>query len=565
VVQAVLPTGNQAEIEIFMPVWTPGSYLVREYARHVEAASAADGSGGNLAFSKTTRNRWRIQTGGAPEVHFTYSVYCREMSVRTNWVEDSFALLNGAPTFVTLVGGTKRPHDVQLVLPSAWKMTMTGLPESPDGAPHHYLAPDYDTLVDCPILAGNPVVHEFDVDGIPHYLVNQGEESTWDGTRAAGDVAKIVQHYREMWGSLPYRKYVFLNLITELGGGLEHSNSACMMTNRWSTSTRRAYLSWLSLASHEYFHVWNVKRLRPVELGPFDYENENLTRSLWVAEGLTDYYAPLVLHRAGISSQQEYLTGAGNGTSGLSGAINTLQTTPGRLVRSAEQASFDAWIKHYRPDENSVNTSISYYTKGAIVGWLLDATIRKSTGSRKSLDDLMRLAFSRYAGENGYTPEQFKAAAEEVAGVPLKEFFQRTVESTEELDYTEALDWFGLRFKQPSNGTKKAWLGADTRVDSGRLVVTKLLRGTPAYAAGMNVDDEILAFDDYRVRADHLNTRLENYRPGNKISVLVARREKLMRMEVELGEEPSKKWQLEVRPDASPEQKQNLAAWLGNK
>jgi predicted metalloprotease with PDZ domain len=432
---------------------------------------------------------------------------------------------------------------------------MTGLSDAPDGAAHHYLAPDYDTLVDSPILAGNPVVHEFDVDGIPHFLANQGEESTWDGKRAAADLAKVGEHYRQMWGSLPYRKYVFLNLITQSGGGLEHNNSVCMMTNRWSTSTRKAYLSWLGLASHEYFHVWNVKRLRPVELGPFDYEHENPTKSLWVAEGLTDYYAPLALRRAGLSNEQEYLTG-------LSTIINTLQTTPGRLVHSAEQASFDAWIKLYRPDENSANTTISYYTKGAVVGWLLDARIRKSTGDRKSLDDLMRLAFSRYSGQNGYTPEQFKAIAEEVAEAPLKDFFHRTVESTEELDYTEALDWFGLHFKQPSDETKKAWIGADTRIDNGRLIVKKVLRGTPAYAAGINVDDEILAIDDYRVRADQLNTRLESYRPEDKVSVMVARRERLIRIEVVLGEEPLKKWQLEVRPDATNEQRHNLEKWL---
>jgi predicted metalloprotease with PDZ domain len=564
VVEAILPSDGHAQIEVFMPVWTPGSYLVREYARNVEGISAKAGTGQSLVVTKRVKNRWTIQAEGASEVHLIYSIYCREMSVRTNWVEESFALLNGAPTFITLVGGLKRPHEVQLVLPAAWKTTLTGLAAAPDGGPHRYIAPDYDTLVDSPIVAGNPVVHKFDVDGIPHYLVNQGEDSTWDGKRAAADVAKIVQHYRQMWGSLPYDKYVFLNLITESGGGLEHRNSVCMMTNRWATRTRRAYLGWLGLVSHEYFHVWNIKRLRPVELGPFDYDNENPTKSLWVAEGITDYYAPLALRRAGLSSQQEFLTGAGeNGTGGLSGVINTLQTTPGRLAQSAEQASFDAWIKLYRPDENSVNTTISYYTKGAVVGWLLDARIRKCTNGAKTLDDLMRRAFERYSGDRGYTPAQFKRAAEEVADAPLQEFFRHTVESVEELDYSEALDWFGLRFKQPASGAKKAWLGADTKVDSGRLLISRIPRGTPAFSAGLNVDDEILAIGDYRVRAEQFAAHLENYHAGDKVSVLVARREKLTRINVVLGEEPPKIWQLEVRPDASNTQKQNLAAWLG--
>jgi predicted metalloprotease with PDZ domain len=562
-VEASLPTGGQTEIEVFMPVWTPGSYLVREYARNVEEVAAADASGKNLAVVKSTKNRWKIATGGAREVRLTYKVYSREMSVRTNWVEDSFALLNGAPTFMTLVGGLNRPHDVRLELPAGWKTTMTGLPEAGDGDPNHYLAADYDTLVDSPIVAGNPAVYRFEVDGIPHFLVNVGEDGVWDGPRSAVDVEKIVHEYRKMWGSLPYRKYVFLNVLTESGGGLEHKNSLCMMSSRWSTRTRRGYVGWLGLAAHEYFHAWNVKRLRPVELGPFDYEKENPTKMLWMAEGFTDYYSGLTVRRAGLTNQAEYLgTDTPISPGSLTGIVAALQATPGRLVQSAEQSSEDAWIKYYRPDENSVNTSISYYTKGAVVGWLLDARIRQATKGEKSLDDLMRTAFTKFSGERGYTPEQFKATAGEVAGTPLGSFFARAVESTEELDYTEALNWFGLRFKASStkSADRKAWIGADTRAENGRLVVTRVPRGTPAFAAGLSVEDEILGIGDFRVRADQLAARLEYYKPGDTVSILVARREQLKRFDVTLGEEPQR-WQLEVRPDATEAQKKNLQEW----
>ena len=410
---------------------------------------------------------------------------------------------------------------------------MTGLPDAPDSQPHHYLAPDYDTLVDSPILAGNPAVYRFEVDGIPHFLVNQGEAEVWDGARSAADAEKIVRQNRAMWGELPYKKYVFLNMITESGGGLEHRNSVCVMTSRWATRTRKGYIGWLDLIAHEYFHAWNIKRLRPAELGPFDYENENPTRSLWVAEGITDYYAPLTLRRAGLSTTPEYLGTDTPPTAGsLSAVIATLQSTPGRLVQSAEQSSYDAWIKFYRPDENSLNTSVSYYTKGAVVGWLLDARIRHDTGGAKSLDDLMRLAFEKFSGAHGFTPEEFKATAEQVAGKPLGDFFRHTVESTEELDYTEALDWFGLRFKpeteaagKPRSGTSKAWLGVDTRVDNGRLLVSRVPRESPAYESGLSVDDEIIAIDDFRLKPDQVAQRLENYHPGDKVSILVARRE----------------------------------------
>ena len=569
-IEATLPASGQPEVEVFMPVWTPGSYLVREFARNVEAITVSDPAGKPLVFSKSRKNRWRIKTNGAPEIRFSYRVYSREMSVRTNWVEDSFALLNGAPTFVTLVGGLARPHDVRIELPPRWKTTMPGLPDAPDGRPHHYLAPDYDTLVDSPILAGNPAVYRFEVDGIPHFLVNQGEAGVWDGPRSAADAEKIVRENREMWGALPYKKYVFLNMITESGGGLEHRNSVCMMTTRWATRTRKSYIGWLDLVAHEYFHAWNIKRLRPAELGPFDYENENPTRSLWVAEGITDYYAPLTLRRAALSSTQEFLgTDTPPSPGSLSATIATLQSTPGRLVQSAEQSSYDAWIKFYRPDENSVNTSVSYYTKGAVVGWLLDARIRHATGGAKSLDDLMRLAFEKFSGEQGFTPEEFKATAATIAGKPLGDFFRHTVESTEELDYTEALDWFGLRLKQeteaagkPRNGTPKAWLGVDTRIDNGRLLVSRVPRESPAYESGLSVDDEIIAIDDFRLKPDQVTQRLENYHPGDKVSILVARRDQLTRIPVALGEEP-KKLQLEIRPDATESQKRNLEKWLG--
>ncbi len=544
-VEAEIPTEGRESVELFMAVWTPGSYLVREYARHVEMPPE---------FAKSRKNRWRVETGGAPTVRIRYRVYCREMSVRTNWVEADFALLNGAPTFVTLVDGHARPHEVRLELPEAWKTTMTGLDAAPGGAPHHYVAPDYDTLVDSPILAGNPEVHQFEVDGIPHFLVHQGGDGVWDAVKSATNVEKIVLAYRGMWGSLPYSKYVFLNLLTEAGGGLEHRNSVVMMASRWAARTRKAYLSWLGLVSHEFFHVWNVKRLRPVELGPFDYENENHTTSLWVAEGITEYYAPVMVHRAALSTREELLAEVSNN-------IESIQNTPGRLFAPLERSSYDAWIKLYRPDENSKNTTVSYYTKGAVVGWLLDAAIRKASGGAKSLDDAMRLAFERYSGDLGYTPQQFKATCGEVAGASLREFFRHAVESTEELDYVEALDWLGLRFR-PVADSGKAWLGATTRVDGGRLLVSQIPRGTPAFGI-LQVDDEILGIGDFRVRPDQLAQRLENYQPSEATSILVARREKLLRIDIVLGPEPANLWQLEVLADVTADQRHQLDAWLG--
>ena len=529
---------------------------MREYERHVEAVSARDPQGLTLELERTDKNRWRIATRGAAAVTVHYRVYGREMSVRTNWIEADFAMLNGAPTFLTLADETEpRPHEVTIVPAKGWQRSITGLAEV-SGGMHRYRAQDFDTLVDSPILVGNPSVYEFTVDGKPHYFVNQNQTETFDGARAAGDLEAIVREHRRFWGSLPYDKYVFINMIVEAGGGLEHKNSTLLMSNRWVTRSRASYLAWLEMASHEFFHTWNAKRLRPEALGPFDYENENFTRSLWVVEGITDYYGELAVLRAGLSTRDEYLRG-------LSNHIDSLQSTPGRLVRSVEEASFDAWIRYYRPDENSVNVDISYYTKGTVIAFLLDARIRAVTDGRRSLDDVMRLAFDRFSGHRGYTRDEFRQVAEEVAGVSLDAFWQEAIANPGEVNYEHAQATFGLRFRPADSSAGRPWLGLTTRDNGGRLIVARVLRDSPAHVAGINVDDEILAIDDVRVRADQLTNRLGQYRSGERVSVLVARRQALRAIDITLGSEPARAWQLEAMSDGTEAQRRYLAAWLG--
>jgi predicted metalloprotease with PDZ domain len=572
-VEARVPASGRSDVELMMAVWTPGSYLVREFARHVEEISARGTDGKPLEISKVRKNRWRIEPHGSAEIAVSYRVYARTMSVQGNWVDRSFALLNGAGTFLTLAGSEPRPHEVTLVLPPGWHTSVTGLPAAADGQPHHYRAVDYDTLVDSPLYAGSPAIYEFQVGGVPHYLVNEGEGALWDGPRSAHDVEAIVRTQKEFWGSLPYTKYVFFNLLTETCGGLEHKNSTVLMGSRWATRTRSSYLSWLYLVSHEFFHTWNVKRLRPVELGPFDYESEVYTRSLWVAEGITSYYDRLLVRRAGLCTVDEYLAGdpptPGADIDKTTTDIERLQTTPGRLVQPLEASSVDAWIKFYRRDENTPNTGVSYYVKGAVVAFLLDAKIRRATSGKKSLDDLMRLAYERYSGPRGFTAEQFRSAAQEVAGLDLSSWFQRALETTEELDYAEALDWYGLRFSKDekkninTNKTSKAWLGLVTRNEEGRLVVTQVKRGTPGYDAGFNVGDELLAIEDDRIHYDQWAKRMECFQPGEKVSILISRRDRLQRLDAIFGQEPPRQWGLEANPDASPAQTAQRSDWIG--
>src|SRR6188474_2338504 len=555
-VEAAIPSAGRGEVEVYMATWTPGSYLIREYERNVEAVTASAGSRA-LTVVKSTKNRWKITTGGAPSVTLRYKVYSREMTVRNNWVESAFAMLNGAPTFITIVERAARPHDVRVELPAAWKRVETAL-EPVSGSPNTFRAADFDTLVDSPIIIGNPVVRDFTVDGKKHSIVFEGDTALVDADKTVSDIQKIVVAAKNVMGLLQYPHYNFFTMLTEQGGGLEHKNSFLGMGTRFLTRTDRAYKGWLGLIAHEYFHNWNVKRLRPVELGPFDYENENYVKMLWVAEGFTDYYADVLPKRAGLESRDEFLDG-------ISNQIEQVQTIPGRLVTPVNMASFDTWIKQYRPDENLANVSVNYYPKGAVIAFLLDAKIRKATNGARSLDTGMQWAMQRYSGDKGYTPDQFYAVMSEAAGTDLKGWFAKTAESADELDYTEALDYYGLRFRPVDMRNARPYIGGGTRSDAGRLVITSVRRGTPGNDAGLNADDEIIAIDDVRVRADGLAARLEQYKAGDKISVLVARRDRLMKIDVTLGPEPGRAWRLETLAGATAEQTAHLNALMDGK
>lgn len=540
-------------LEWWMPVWTPGSYLVREYARHVEQI---EGIAGPL--TKVSKNRWRQACTAGEPAGIRYTLYARTLSVRDAFVDRELGVLNGAAVFVLpdLEGGVV---DLQVRRPEGWAAVHTALPPHPAGEPDRFLAPTVDTLIDSPLVLGNPDVRSFEIEGVPHWVVTVGEPGPFDLPGVAAEVERIAREAVRFWGTIPYREYRFLTVLSGRRGGLEHLDSTLMTTSRWSTVKRADRLRYLGLVSHEFFHTWNVKRLRPRGLGPFDYESEVYTSSLWIAEGLTSYYDDVLLVRAGLLTEDEYLER-------MAKNVERLQTRPGRLLQPLGEASFDAWIKHYRGDENTTNHTVSYYTKGAVVGWLLDARIRRATRGRASLDDVMRLVWERHRVD-GYTPEAFRAVASEVAGTDLAPFFEGAVDRAEELDFGGALQWWGLQWAPvtPPTGDDPdpGWLGATTRSDKGRLVVSQVQRGGPAFGAGLNVGDEILAIGDERVTLDTFDERLTQLGAGASDTWLIARREHLRRVDVTLGAVPEKRWVLQRDPGASPIAARRRAAWLG--
>lgn len=410
-----------------MAVWT--AYVVREYAQHVERLDGPPGT------TKIRKNRWKVPANGAASVAVRYRLYANSMHVQDNYVDEEFALVNGQPTFLTLADGVERPHEVKLELPRAWRTSVTAMPLV---APHTYRARDYEELIDSPIVAGNPARHAFESEGAAIRLVNVGEKGAWDAAKTVADLRKLVRAQRDIWGAFPVAEYTFFNILSGKGGGMEHSACTVMMASHDATKRRETYLRWLNLASHELFHLWNVKRLRPGELTPGEYEEERYTPSLGIAEGFTTYYAAVALRRAGVVSEDEY-------REELRRQVESVQASEGRKVQTLAESSFDTWIKFYRPSENSARTTISYYSKGAAVGMLLDARIRAATNGAKSLDHAMRLALERYPRERGYTLDEFQAVASETAGTDLTDWFRRAFHTTEELDYREAERVFGFK------------------------------------------------------------------------------------------------------------------------
>jgi predicted metalloprotease with PDZ domain len=376
--------------------------------------------------------------------------------VTTNYVDSDYGVLNGAPTFITIAERAKRKHAIRLELPPTWARAMSGLDAAPEGQRLHFVASDYETLVDSPILAGRLGVTEFSVAGKKHYVVGAGDMEGWDAAATTRDLATFVGENARFWGFLPYEKYLFLLMFRSGRGGLEHRNSnlstvsarpsdaagSAATATPTAASDRRRWPS-IGLLVHEYFHLFNAKRLRPVELGPFDFEKQPTTGSLWIAEGVTSYYSGLLMTRAGMQTPEQYLAS-------LSGLIGGLQASPGRLLQSVEQSSLEVWTNSNSGIAPSAST-VSYYNKGHVLGLLLDAKIRRLTGGRASFDDVMRRAYARYGGERGYTAEEFRGVAEEVADSDLREWFLASVSSTGELSYADLLEWYGLLFVASEN------------------------------------------------------------------------------------------------------------------
>ena len=562
-VVAEIPSGLSEELFLRMPTWNPGSYLIREFSRHVSAVAA------NVPIEKVKKDTWRVAEAGKG-CRISYRVYANELTVRTCHLDDSHAFFNGVGLFLFADESRALPVELTLDVPEGWSVC-TGLEQNDDGT---YIASDYDELVDCPVEAGTHEVIRYAALDVPHEVVMWGR-GNYDADRIASDLTAITEASAAVFdGSLPYSRYAFITHLTDSrGGGLEHHNSSVLNFPQLGFQPDDKYAGFLQLATHELFHVWNVKRIKPVAFSPYDYSQENYTKLLWVMEGITDYYAMLICARAGVSSLEYFCKTIGE-------RLTRLAQIPGRLEQSLEESSQDTWIKLYRPDENSINSTVSYYLKGSLVALALDLAIRERSKGAKSLDHVMRALWSQAQEQRALEEAEFGALVEEATGIAVTDLLTAYVSGTDELDVSELLRSVGLVLHaRPSLGAKDkggkpappdatetdAWLGAVlARNSKGQLLVQSVPTGSPAAEQGLYAGDEVLALDGWRTTdSGAVDARLSERAAGDIVELTVFRRDQLQTVSVKLGKKPADTFWIEALSDAGAAHVKAFESWIG--
>ncbi len=543
---------NQGYIDLKMPVWTPGSYLIREYSKNVDRLEAWTDDLPTEA-RKIRKNVWRIPLPShTRNVKVQYQLYANELTVRTNFIDDQQAYLTGAATFLFAEPYVHLPHYVKIKPYSDWKSVSTALPAV--GWDYHtYRADTFDLLVDSPFQIGSHKTLHFEACGIPHQIAMVGSYAPVDEDQLLRDYQRICEAALTVVGQHPCEHYLFIVQHTNGGnGGLEHLHCTTLQTNRNTYSQDNAYANFLGLVAHEYFHLWNVKRIRPVELGPFDYENENYTHLLWMAEGFTSMYDNHILRRARLSSVNKYLTD-------VASDINYVVNTPGTRVQSLADASWDAWIKYYRPNENSINTQCSYYVKGAAVTTVLNLKILQATQGTRSLDDVMRYLYAEYYQKQnrGFTEQEIQSAIEHVAGESFDAFFRDYIWGVTTIDFDSYLAYVGCHLVNELPATL-AFLGAN--IAPNRNTITSILKDSPAYRAGLNAQDEVITVNGQPVT--DLNRFILTHKPNDELLVEVRRAGLIRTFDVKLSTTPLKKYVIVRNETVSEEQQQLFDKWV---
>lgn len=539
---------------VSLPVWIPGSYLVREFAKNLQELNARQ-NGQPIAVQQLSKHQWQLDCSANAPVELSYLVNAYDTSVRTAWLDQRRGFFNGTSLLLRVHGQEAQPHQLR-IRPSAqvpdWKLA-TGLSAVEVDAQGFgtYTAGNYDELVDCPVEMGNFWSSSFTARGVPHRFVVAGAPASFDGERLLRDTQKICEAEIDFWGVAPHSSYVFMLNVTHDGyGGLEHCNSTALICSRSDLPRQGVdkasdgYVQLLGLISHEYFHTWNVKRLRPAELVPYNYDQENYTELLWFFEGFTSYYDDLLLRRAGLIDNATYLKL-------ITKTLNQVQQTPGRKVQSVAQSSFDAWVKYYRQDENTANATVSYYTKGALVAMSLDLKLRQE--GQTTLDAVMRALWQRCQGST-MSEADVLTVLQALTGRSWEAELQVWVHGTQELPVTDLLAAHGVAADADQPVPAQA-LGLRVQ-ESHSVLIKQVLRGGLAEQAGMMAGDEWYGIEiaGQGWRLGKLE-ELAMYVPQGTTSItaLVARDRQLLRLTLPLPQAsaPLSNYKLRVQDEAA--------------
>jgi predicted metalloprotease with PDZ domain len=525
----------QAGQRLSLPAWIPGSYLVREFSRHLQKLSARQ-DGKPVAIQQLDKASWQVDCVPSSPLVLSYEVYAFDNSVRAAWLDSQRGFFNGTSLCLRVHGQAQEPHELELVAPRAfphWEAA-TGLEPLKTGKRGFgsYAAADYDELVDCPVEFGAFWSAEFRAGGVPHRVLVSGGTESFDSDRFVADMQKVCEAQIRFWHDRrrpPFKSYLFmLNTVDDGYGGLEHRNSTALIASRGDlprvgeARQSEGYVTLLGLISHEYFHTWNVKRLRPAEFAHYDYKQENYSQLLWFFEGFTSYYDDLLLRRAGLIDDATYLKL-------LTKTCNQVLQTPGREVQSVAQASFDAWVKYYRQDENTANATVSYYTKGALVAMCFDLMLRQE--GHTNLDEVMRALWLRCKG-GPMAEADFAAVLKELGGRAFTRELGTWVHGTRELPLKELLEHHGITvMEEPAQLQQR--LGVRVTETQG-IVLKNVLRGGAAEQAGFAANDEWVGVEvagsAWRLgKLDDLLLYAGNHR---KLTALVARDRRLLRLEL---------------------------------
>lgn len=501
-------------IDFKMPVWTPGYYQKMNYAKNLERFKATDETGKELKWEKTTGNTWRVFSKNANNVNLTYEIKTSRSFVASPFVDETRGYILPAGVFLYIDKMISHPVQVTVVPDEKWDRVATGL-DSIAGKKFTYTAPDFDILYDSPLLAGNlEEIQSFKVRGVTHRFIGY-KLGDFDREQFILDLKKIVDAAVNVIGHVPYKHYTFI-AIGQGPGGIEHLNNTTFGFNGTNLNKRENYIRTLHFLAHEYFHHYNVKRIRPIELGPFDYDKGSRTKMLWISEGLSVYYEYIVVRRAGISTDEELMNA-------LRGNIAAFENKPGKRYQTLEEASYETWSDGpFGRTGDEVNKTISYYDKGPAVGLLFDFKIRQSTNNKKSLDDVMRFLYKEYyqKKKRGFTEDELKNAFESVAGTSLDEEFEY-VTTTKELDYTTYFKYAGLTIDTATYELPAAYAGFTVREREDSVFIASVDYESPAWNAEIRRGQQLLEIDWQKATGKLCNNILSNMATGKVIKMKI--------------------------------------------